>query len=262
MNINRNLLNKFLKSIAHQIRKSFKGSNVIWFGSTLNPKNVDIHDIDIMIIIKGEKKSKDFEIKLKSLRNQILYHDFAEGFKIHNENLAHIINQQIANFGFKNLMLKQVFGPIMEPYSDTKESKNCYMHIKGPISEEEFKLFCIYFPFHAKSIINNHNQLYGDVNIKEFERYIYFSEDELTLWAKSLKRRFDNFQFLFQKKKCLNKIVHMIDLYVGEKIIDDNFLSYNEVQNNNEYVDNNFFKAYNKCLNYGKNKFRTHKVFK
>ncbi|MDR0660445.1 MAG: hypothetical protein LBG19_06520 [Prevotellaceae bacterium] len=239
---------EFLSFLANEIKREDNEMNVFWYGSSIYSNNCN--DIDLMFIRNRQPYSIEIRNSIIELKKSI-FHPHHSGFLIKNgEKIEAIVNHCLNSYNLNDIKVKFIFGPLGNINFDKS-----YLHIKGVISFTDFKCFSNYFPYHAKSIINNNIHLLGDIDLNELNSQIHLTIEELFLWAEILKRRLEDSKKLNVKKKCLLRLKYMIDMYKGNfSLMNCNYNLHDESKSS--CIDVKFQNIYKEL----KHEFRTPKI--
>jgi hypothetical protein len=201
-------LNRFLAELATEINNLDSRISLIHFGSSVGRNFQNNMDIDILLLSTQDYCPIGFRNKLNNMKASILSGKNVTGFRIE----APVIHQKINKFILAkssraiNFVPKYIFGPY-SPCIVQGSDMNVFLHFKGPVTEEQFSMFCSEFPFHGMSIIYNSKVFQGEFNRQSFDCREMLTVSEFNCFLNSLKTRAIASSTGFTILKCIRKLV-------------------------------------------------------
>lgn len=215
-----------MEHLSKEIYCHFPNVDVFWFGSSIY-NCFNHNDIDVMLLKNVKGASVSICNKIRRLKFDILENNYVPGFHLNNKKLELVINNYLKNYNWENYKTKFIFGPIGEEHCVQK-----LLHIKGIITTGEFEFFSKFFPYHAKSILNNIIHLRGSADLSWINDEIVLTLDELRIWTKALKARYNATTDINSKLKYLNRIRYMKHMFENNNYNLDGFHYWNEYSYN------------------------------
>lgn len=190
-------------------------ASITQFGSSIYGKTSPVMDIDIMILCQDTSCYNNFESQLISLKEKLLDGTDDCGFGPEPGSIINHISECILASKVNETTAIPMFkiGPLVMVKSNSKYT--IYFHFKGPISEDEFAIFCKHFPFHARSIIHNHIIIKGSLEADKFNSLIQIEKVDLEVWNQALKKRIVKTSSESMAIKCLKKLTIQYLIYKG-----------------------------------------------
>lgn len=211
--ITKSSVRSWLKSFADCIAAYDVSMSVVQFGSSINNVESEQLDLDILILTDTDYYNGNFVDNLENLRSGLLAGKIHKGFAPERLEIERIALEFVAVNRFENadVSLQFAFGPITYQYN--LRGRKIYLHCKGPITKEQFILFCQRFPFHGSSIISDSTVIHGQFDKKSFMDHIEVTVDELEAFNDGLRIRVLNSSTPHDIKKCIRKLLLNLKVY-------------------------------------------------
>lgn len=208
------IISDLVWSISQNIQRC-TGMHIYWFGSSARKKYMSNMDIDLLIINKSNIVRENFETSLKKMHYSLTSNEVPYSFCTFDHSVYVSIKDVVEKnqkYDSYNVIPKFIFGPLK---TMSKKRQDITLHIKGPISDNEFILFCHYFPFHAKSIIYNHISFNSNHRLSCHGQFIEITETDYALWVNSLNSRVERSEDILEIQKCLSKLIYIYLVFNG-----------------------------------------------
>ena len=208
-------LANLIETISHNISLRCTGMQIYWFGSSTRKEYTPNMDIDLLILYKSHIVREYFETSLKKMHSSIILNESPYSFDTFDHRVYTSIKEVVENnpeYSCYNVIPKFIFGPLQ---SMSRKRKDITLHIKGPISNNEFISFCHYFPLHAKSIVCNYIPTSSNHSLAYFDKFIEIAETDYVLWVNALNRRVERSEDIIEIQKCLYKLIYIYLIFNG-----------------------------------------------
>jgi hypothetical protein len=213
--VNFDSINGFVNELANRLILLDNSISVIRFGSSLNYLAEGGLDIDILLLSKKSYFNKEMYSNIESLKQNLIDGQNVVGYPMANKKIEEVFANYIQSqsvFENSTIIPKFILGPFIIENVNQGNS-HIYLHVKGPITEDEFCFFCKELPFHGYSILANHKVVSGEFDTKLFFRGINLTGEKLKLFNLGLKKRVEKSRSLTEIRKCYKKILLNYNIY-------------------------------------------------
>ena len=204
-----------LDEINSSLKRFDKSLSMIWFGSSLEQLLGNVIDIDLLLLSQTSYFPDKIPLYVTELKKNLQRGNNVQGYPLANVEIAKIFDAAIQRQRFitnSDIVPKFIFGPLND-LKITSGKTQIFLHIKGPLTEDEFSLFCQELPFHGAALLKKHKVISGEFNCRAFGDKISISLPALKQFNEGLLKRAEFSDSAFEIKKCIRKLALNYDVY-------------------------------------------------